>query len=286
LSRRLLAALLSGAVLLTTAFLVRRPGTPSFFFIQMSDPQFGMYAADSNFAQETTNFEMAIATANRLHPTFVVVTGDLINRPGDSAQAAEYWRIAKKLDTSIPLYNVAGNHDVGNTPTSASVAAYAKLFGPDHYVFRHGKFTAIVLNSTIIDSSEQVPTEFAAQESWLEAELARARRNGASQIVVFQHHPYFLKNAAEPDQYFNIPLAHRARYLGLFHKYGVTAVFAGHYHQNAEAGDGAMEMITTGPVGKPFGGAQSGFRIVTVTDSGISHRYYGLGDLPNRVVVR
>ena len=147
-------------------------------------------------------------------------------------------------------------------------------------------FAGIVLNSTIIDSAKLVPAEFAAQERWLDAELARARREGTSRIVVFEHHPYFLKDAAEPDQYFNIPLVHRARYLAMFHKYGVAAVFAGHYHQNAEAADGPMAMITTGPVGKPFGGVQSGFRVVTVTDSGITSRYYGFGEMPNRVEVR
>src|SRR5215212_171124 len=72
-------------------------------FIQMSDPQFGMFAADSNFVQETINFEFAVATANRLRPAFVIVTGDLVNRPGDSAQIAEYRRIAARLDPSIPL---------------------------------------------------------------------------------------------------------------------------------------------------------------------------------------
>lgn len=257
-----------------------------FFFIQMSDPQFGMYRADSSFEQETANFELAIASANRLHPAFVVVTGDLINKPGDAAQTAEYWRIAKKLDPSIPLYNIAGNHDVGNTPTSASVARYVTAFGPDHYVFRRGDFTGIVLNSTVIDSSAKVPTEFAVQERWLEAQLSEARQSGARHIVVFQHHPWFLKIASEPDQYFNIPLAHRTRYLAMFHKYGVEALFSGHYHQNSLAADAGISAVTTGPVGMPFGDVpQSGFRVVTVTDSGITHRFYGFENLPKVIRV-
>jgi len=32
----------------------------------MADPQFGMYAENKDFRQETVNFEFAIATANRL----------------------------------------------------------------------------------------------------------------------------------------------------------------------------------------------------------------------------
>jgi hypothetical protein len=56
----------------------------------------------------------------------------------------------------------------------------------------------------------------AAQERWLRTELERARRSQAQPIVIFAHHPWFLKTADEPDQYFNIPRERRATYLGLF----------------------------------------------------------------------
>src|ERR1039458_8104842 len=104
-------------------------------FIQMSDPQFGMYTKDQDFAHETANFELAIATANRLHPAFIVITGDLINKAADPAQAAEFHRIAAKLDPKIKLYNAPGNHDVGNEPTTASLAQYREHFGRDYYSF-------------------------------------------------------------------------------------------------------------------------------------------------------
>jgi hypothetical protein len=48
-------------------------------FIQMSDPPC-MYTKDQDFEQETSNFEFAIAAANRLKPAFVVLTGDLITK--------------------------------------------------------------------------------------------------------------------------------------------------------------------------------------------------------------
>jgi len=50
-----------------------------FFFIQLSDPQFGMFTTNKEFAQ------FAVATVNRLRPAFVVITGDLVNQPGDAA---------------------------------------------------------------------------------------------------------------------------------------------------------------------------------------------------------
>jgi hypothetical protein len=58
-------------------------------------------------------------------------------------------------------------------------------------------------------------------------------------------------------------------------------LFAGHYHRNAHGWDGEIEMVTTGPVGMPLGGARSGFRIVWIGD-GIRHQYIEFGALPNQ----
>jgi 3',5'-cyclic AMP phosphodiesterase CpdA len=261
------------------------PPAPSWFFMQLSDPQFGMYTADGDFAQETANFDFAIAAANRLRPAFVVVTGDLVNKAGDAAQVAEYQRIATKLDRAIPLYNVPGNHDVGNIPTPATIAAYTRVFGPDHYSFKADGFTGIVLDSSVIAAPQQAPDAFAEQERWLRAELERARRDQVRHIVVFQHHPWFLFFAEEPDQYFNIARARRDRYLALFQEFGVRYLFAGHYHQNALGYATSIEMITSGPVGKPLGNGKSGVRIAIVSDAGITHRYYDFGEIPNRIDV-
>ena len=90
-----------------------------------------------DFVQETANFEFAVAAVNRLHPAFVVITGDLVNKPGDADQIAEFRRIVAKIDTSIPVYNVVGNHDIENVPTPSTISAYTNVFGPDRYSFEH-----------------------------------------------------------------------------------------------------------------------------------------------------
>lgn len=254
-----------------------------FSFLQISDPQFGMYTSNQDFAQETANLEFVIATANRLRPAFVVVSGDLTNAHS-AAQIAEYQRVVHKLDSSIPLYNVAGNHDVGNEPTAALLTAYRNQYGPDYYRFRRGgEFEGIVLNSSLIQHPEKVPEEAAKQEAWLEQELIAAQRDRIAQVVVFQHISWFLHTADEPDQYFNIPRATRDRYLALFAKYGVHEVFAGHYHRNAEGRTDTLHMTTTGPVGKPLGPDPSGIRVVTVSAQGIGSQYFGLGNLPTQL---
>jgi len=255
------------------------------FFVQMSDPQFGMYSNNADFSQETANFEFAIANAYRLRPLFVVVCGDLVNQAGNAAQIAEYLRVAAKLDRSIPLHNVAGNHDVGNSPTPESLAAYRAKFGPDYYTFRHADFTGIVLNSSLIQHPESAPEEAGKQEAWLLAQLERLKGEGAQRVAVFQHIPFFLKRADEPDQYFNIPRKARGKYLNLLVKYRVHDVFAGHYHRNASGQTRSLRMVTTGPVGKPLGPDPSGIRIVIVRESAMESHYYGLGNIPNQVDV-
>jgi serine/threonine-protein phosphatase CPPED1 len=257
--------------------------SPAFAFIQLTDPQLGMYENNAGFAQEAANLEFAVAAANRLRPAFVVITGDLVNKADDDAQTAEYLRIVRKLDPAIALHQLPGNHDLGNEPTAESLAAYTKRFGPDHYVFRLPGFVGIVVNSCLLHAPQKVLDAAARQEAWLRTELSRAKAEGARHIVVFQHHPLFLKEATEPDSYDVIPLARRGPMLTLFHDAGVHHVFGGHYHQNAVARDGDLEVVTTGPIGMPLRGAKSGMRIAVVSDSGIEHRYYELGELPNRL---
>ena len=275
-------------VLVAIAFglgLAGQPAAPAapFFFIQLTDPQLGMTTNNADFVQETANLEFAVATANRLRPSFVIVTGDLVNKTGDGAQIAEYQRILGRLDPAIRAYHIPGNHDVGNEPTSETLAAYTKRFGPDYFSFTIGGFVGIAIDSCLVHTPKNVGVEAEKQEQWLRAELAKARRDGARHVVVFQHHPLFVNDAAEPGGYDSLPPDARARLLALYDEAGARHVFAGHYHQNALARAGDLQVVTTGPIGMPLRGAKSGMRIAVVTDAGIDHRYYDLGGLPSRV---
>ncbi|HEX4998338.1 MAG TPA: metallophosphoesterase [Terriglobia bacterium] len=282
--RRLILAI-GLAALCAGSTAVARQQSADFFFVQLADPQFGAFTSDKDFAQETANYEFAVANINRLRPKFVVICGDLINKVGDPAQSAEYFRITRKIDPGIPVYAVAGNHDVGNDPTPETLAYYREHFGKDYYSFREGNLYGIVLDSSVISSPAKVQVDADRQEAWLEEELERAKASGARHIVVFQHHSWFLEKADEATGYFNIPIAQRARYLALLKGAGVRYVFSGHYHRNAFGKDGDLEMITNGPVGRPLGKDPSGMRIVTVRSDRLEHRYLGFGEVPNQFSV-
>lgn len=281
--RRLLLALslLLFALPVTVPSSRAQSGKPWFFAV-LSDPQFGMYAKDRNFAQETANFEFAIANLNRLHPRFVVICGDLVNKHGDTAEIAEYKRILRTLDPSIPVYSVAGNHDVGNVPTPETLATFRTAIGRDYYTFTAGNIFGIVLDSNLIRSPEGAPEAATQQEKWLEKTLAGAKSNPNRQIVVFQHIPYFVKSPDEPVVYNNITEPARQTYLHMLQQAGVRYVFSGHLHKPSIAEDGPLTVVLTGAVGKPLGGSLSGFRIVTVQGKKLDSSWYCFGGIPNQ----
>ncbi len=277
---RLLGAFICCQLLVSCSTIIT--GDKPYSFIQMSDPQFGMFRNDTSFEKETENYTKAILAANHLKPAFVIVTGDLINKPFDAAQAAEYKKISGLLNKNIPLYSVAGNHDVENVPTAKNIADYNNAFGPDFYTFQYRDLLGIVLNSMYLHSPQNVAAKAKEQEQWLVKTLQEVRAKKFRHIMVFMHHPFFLENPQEADQYFNIPLSTRKQYLNLFKQYGVQYLFSGHYHRNAFGTDSSINMITTGPVGKPLGKDPSGFRIVTINGNSVDYPYYSLDSIPQK----
>jgi 3',5'-cyclic AMP phosphodiesterase CpdA len=279
----------------------------NFFFIQLADPQFGMYAALSGldderleehrsrglnvkaspkttgFARETELYESAIASANRLAPEFVITCGDMVHDADDPDQFDELMRITDKLDSGIPMHWVAGNHDVGNVVTSESLSGYRDRFGRDDYFFDHQGSRFVVLNSNIPFDPSQVPHEWKRQREFAEDAIGEAHRQGADHILVFVHHPPFLRRPDEEDSFIVVPQAQRRVLLETFHRHRVSAVFAGHWHRNVYGRDGDLEMVTTGSVGYPLGDDPSGLRVVRVYQDRVEHDYFALDAVPDSV---
>ncbi|HZZ39495.1 MAG TPA: metallophosphoesterase [Acidobacteriaceae bacterium] len=278
--RRLVLALSLLVALCPFAATAQQPQQPWFFAV-VADPQFGMYANDANFSQEIANFELVVASLNRLHPAFVVVDGDFINRTGDAAEIAGYKSVLKQLDPSIPVHAAAGNHDVGNVPSKSNITAYRANFGWDYYSFEQNGLLGIVLDSSLVGAPLGYPAATSAQLSWLKKTLASSAAEAAEQVVVFQHIPYFMHEAGEANSYYNLPLSMRGTYLNLLINSGVEWVFSGHLHNLAGGPYGNLTQWITGAVGMPIGSSGSGITLVAVNGHTLQPVWYCLAGLPN-----
>ena len=299
----------------------------SFTFVVAADTQFGMLHNNASWEEEMAYSEQAVAQINALQPLFCTICGDLVNMsaelwPEEQRQAnnaiqdrqnADFQRIWSQLDPDIPLICVCGNHDVGDRPTPASIARFAKDYGDDHLAFWARRAYNIVLNTSLFSDPSAAPDLWQAQFTWLEERLQYARDQQASHIFVFGHHPWFLYDENETadtlpgysslaafdglppdaridDSYFIIPRAMRKRVLALLETYNVTAAFAGHFHQNLVTYTSfGMPMITTSALSEVFQSTgvpadfdepknERGMRLVTVQGPGkFQHEFLPLG---------
>ncbi len=250
-----------------------------FFFIQLTDTQFGMFADNREFVKESALYEQAVEQINRLKPAFVVITGDLVNDGKDTEQINEFKRITAKIDANIPVWLLPGNHDVGNSPDSLSLAAYKKQYGYDRFAFHHHTTLFIGINSSLIKAG--TPGFEQEQERWLKKQLAKSRKY--SQVILFTHYPFFLRDIEEEENYSTISPAKRKHYFDRFTARKVKAIFAGHLHHNSVASYNGIEVVATSALSKPLGDAPSGMRIIKVFNDTIEHRYYGLEELPSAI---
>ena len=265
-------------LILNTVSSGQNSGIP-YFFIQVTDPQFGMYSGNKEFSKETVLYKGVIEAINRLHPDFVVFTGDLVNEKDNREQIAEFKRLTATIDKGILLYYSPGNHDIGQAPAQADIDEFISDYGHDRFFFNHKGSAFIGLNSCLIKS--QTPELGKIHFDWLKEKLSDLEE--AEHIILFTHYPFFIQWHREPETYSNIPKNIRKKYLRLFKEKGVDAVFAGHLHNNSSAKYGDLDMITTSASGKPLGREQSGLRVIKVYNESIESIYYPLEEIPEKI---
>lgn len=265
-----------------------------FMFVQAADSQFGLIDRylkgldRPGWDEEMALSEEFVASCNRLEPKpkFVVVCGDLLDAYpwlGElrERQTEDFKRIYSKLDPSIPLVCVCGNHDIGDEPKLDAVESYRKTFGDDYFHFVVEGVLFIVINSQFYQHREYVVEYAREQDRWLEGLLDRCKEYKHS--VVFEHIPWFLNDWDEEKGYFNIEKSIRLEWLEKFRKAGVSKIMCGHYHRNAGGWYQEMELVVTSAIGAQLGSDKSGARVVRVLEDRIEHQYYAMADLPVRV---
>lgn len=251
-----------------------------FFFLQLSDPQFGFMDNNKSISAETEAMNKAVTAINQLKPPFVVITGDFVNNSKSKEQIAAYKSMLAQIDSSVKVYMIPGNHDIGKV-SRASIDNYKKNYGETHFSFRYGDCAFIGIDSNIIKEEDKEREE--VQFKWLEQELQKTK--DARFKFVFTHCSVFLKRMDEPVNYSNFSLPMREKYVRLFQKYGVNAIFAGHLHNNAYGKVGNMEMITIGPVGKVLGTGYQGMNLVKVYPDRFISEFIALNQFPKEVVM-
>ncbi len=182
-----------------------------------------------------------------------------------------------RLDPSIALVCLCGNHDIGNRPTPRSISRFRSAFGDEYLAFWSNGSYNIVLNNVVYQDPTGAERIFKTQHRWLENRLQYARDHQATNIFVFSHHPWFLYDEFEdpeeltgyslfpvewrllnyegsfPDSYFSMPKKYRIMALNLFRQYGVKACFSGHFHQNLVSKTSwGMDMIITSSLSVVF----------------------------------
>ena len=231
----------------------------------------------TDFAIESGRFETAIEIVNHLEPKFVAVCGDIVNDLGDGPQREAALRIAGGLSPDIPMHWVPGNHDVCPdylTPTPDGLQEFRSRFGDDYYSFEADETLFLVLNSETLNQPEHTPGEAERQLEFVRETLASERARNAQHVIAFMHTPLFTHDP-ETDDFGVMSLENRLRLLSILTDHEVEASFAGHLHLNRNAQARGMQMVASGAVGMPFWG-EPGYRLVDVTDHGISHQYHAL----------
>lgn len=251
-------------------------------FLQGADPQMGMFSHDHGSEREVANLSKFVAEANRLHPAFVVLCGDLTNSSTSTEELRAFRHTIAGLH--VPLHLVPGNHDVGNRPIPSQISLYRKRYGRDYYTFHSGALIGIVLDSMLMGQTN-APQNTARQLAWLRKQLRRDSYRKGAQIAIFQHVPFYVNAPDEPNSYWNVPLPQRTVYLNLLRRFGVTHVFAGHLHRPVETRTDGLEIVIAGAIGKPLGGSVSGFDLVAVggNEQQWINRYFPLTAMPTHL---
>uniref|UniRef100_H2YVP0 Serine/threonine-protein phosphatase CPPED1 n=1 Tax=Ciona savignyi TaxID=51511 RepID=H2YVP0_CIOSA len=270
------------------------------FFIFLADPQPGLIdkvngGNGSRWDVEINRTNIAIDAINKMtpKPKFVCIGGDLIDAfPGESLrtpQVNDLKAALSRLDTTIPMVVVSGNHDVGNIPTPDTMAMFNQDFGEDFYSFWSAGVFYIVVNSQYMFNDSKTQDESNIQDEWLEEQLKIAKSDSCQHAVVFMHIPLFIVDPDEEDSYFTIPKSRRMELINRYADAGIKIVFSGHYHRNGggvwtnEDETKQVESVVSSAIGAQLGNDVAGLRVVKVTSDRISHTYYPLDGVPEHL---
>ena len=212
-------------------------------------------------------FKQILAEVRRLHPAFVVTTGDLIY--GDAKDTSQVERqydevlpFVRAID--VPVYFAPGNHEIRNAP--ANEAIYKKRVYPSlYYSFDYGSAHFTILDTDQVGLENRIT---GVQYDWLEKDLGDARARGAKHLFVFEHAQPYPVSSHIGSSLDAFP-ADRDRFQALLEKNKVEALITGHEHLYDDSVHGGVREIIAGGAGAPLypslrGGSFYHYMVITV----------------------
>ena len=245
------------SILLGLAFLQPAAARP-FFFVQITDPQLG-FKEKNSIEAGVKLLTGTVEAINRIHPAFVIITGDMTNNRFNEEQWEAYSRLIGMIDKDIPVWHIPGNHDL-KPREEGDLQHYLERYGYDRFSFRYKGCAFIGANSCFLkDGCIEEEKEHC---SWLIRELDKSRH--ARFTFLFTHCPIVKESADEAEDYFNFQAPYRQLYLDLCRDFKVDAVFSGHLHRSRYFEQDGVRYFTTSASGLTLGDGISGLNIVTV----------------------
>jgi hypothetical protein len=180
-------------------------------------------------------------------PDFLLGTGDMVDEGGKESQWQDFFEIERPLLRDNVLFPAVGNHDrQGRGRTVDSWRSYFSVpaNSPDperYYAYRYGNALVLVLDSNMYSFA------LTDQTSWIERQLQAAAQDATVRhtFVVMHHPPFSISlHGGQRDL--------RERWVPLFEKYGVDAVFSGHDHVYSRAEKGGIHYYVSGGGGAPL----------------------------------
>lgn len=196
---------------------------------------------DRTGGHEPGIYGQIVKEIERMKPDFVLSVGDMIEGyTGDTVAVKREWDEYKGLlePLTMPIYLAPGNHDIWD---STSLGLYERYIGRPHHSFDIGGMHFIFLDNSRYYTAEAFPSE---QIDWLIADLEK--NMDVRNTFVVLHIPYWIETIAEGKT----DTLH-----SLFVRYGVDAVFTGHYHSYFS---GVFDGVIYTGVGSSGGGCSPG----------------------------
>jgi 3',5'-cyclic AMP phosphodiesterase CpdA len=182
-------------------------------------------------------FRYVVRDLNARKPDFTFHLGDMLNPVPELDTVAEAFACYKKIESELEsdIYYLAGNHDVGDKPSTWApvpivqtkyLAQYRSNFGKDYYSIDKENCRFVVINSSLINSGLIDERE---QDKWISETLERSKNDGVRVFIMIHYGP-FIGHVNEQGSYDNIDNPGRSRLLKLLDDYKVEALYSGHVH--------------------------------------------------------